>query len=142
LASSQLPSLSALSFGGHTRAGYFRPVNASNHVAGPVVTTRSSFDTAVGRWYPLGAGVARQTDFAPGELPRYGGVCTFGLQGPGLDLVDLGLQGADQPYDFGSGQIFNLECSGVIRNGGGASGAHSDIAHPEVAHAVWSAALV
>ena len=27
------------------------------------------------------------------------------------------------------------------KNGGGASGAHSDIAHPEVAHAFWAAAL-
>lgn len=122
------------------RTGYFRPLIAGNHVAGPILTTRSSFDTAVGRWYPLGAGVARQIDFAPGELPRYGGVGTFGLQGPGLNLVDLGLQAADQPYDFGGGRVFNLECSGIIRNGGGASGAHSDIGHPEVAHAVWSAA--
>ena len=29
----------------------------------------------------------------------------------------------------------------IIKNGGGASGAHSDIAHPEVAHAFWAAAL-
>ena len=29
----------------------------------------------------------------------------------------------------------------MIKNGGGASGAHSDIAHPEVAHAFWSAVL-
>jgi hypothetical protein len=123
------------------RAGYFRPVVAGNRVAGPIVTTRSSFDTAVGRWYPMGAGAARQIDFAPGDLPRYGGVGTFGLRGAGLDLVDLELQAADQPYDFRGGRVFNLECSGVIRNGGGASGAHSDIAHPEVAHAVWSAAL-
>ena len=28
-----------------------------------------------------------------------------------------------------------------IRNGGGASGAHSDIAHPEVAHAYWEAII-
>jgi hypothetical protein len=123
------------------RAGYFRPVIDGNRVAGPILTTRSKFDTAVGRWYPLGAGVARQVDFAPGNLPRYGGVGTFGLQGSDLDLVDLGLKEAGQPYDFGNGRIFNLECSGVIRNGAGASGAHSDIAHPEVAHAVWSAAL-
>jgi hypothetical protein len=123
------------------RPGYFRPLMAGSRVAGPVVTTQSRFDRAVGRWYPLGAGAARQIDFGPGELPRYGGVGTFGLQGPGLDLVGLDMQGADRPYDFQAGRVYNLESSPVIRNGGGASGAHSDIAHPEVGHAVWSAAL-
>jgi hypothetical protein len=125
----------------HGRAGYFRPMVSGNLVAGPIVTTRTRFDTAVGRWYPLGAGAAGQIDFAPDDGPRYGGVGTFGLRGPGLDLVDLDLQAADQPYAFQGGRIYNLECSGVIRNGGGAAGAHSDIAHPEVAHAVWSAVL-
>ncbi len=123
------------------RTGYFRPLIDGRRVAGPIVTTRSRFDTAVGRWYPLGAGVARQIDYTLDSLPKYGGVGSFGLQGPGLGLVELDLQPVDQSYEFTSGQIYNLECSGVIRNGGGASGAHSDIAHPEVAHAVWSAAL-
>jgi hypothetical protein len=123
------------------RAGYFRPLASGARVAGPVITTRSRFDTAVGRWYPLAAGAARQVEFAPEELPTYGGVGTFGLRGQGLDLVDLSMQAADQAYDLRGGRIYNLDCSGVIRNGGGASGAHSDIVHPEVAHAVWSAAL-
>jgi hypothetical protein len=123
------------------RPGYFRPLVAGNRVAGPVVTTQSRFDRAVGRWYPLGAGAARQIDFAPGELPRYGGVGTFGLQGLGLDLVGLEMQGVDRPYDFQDGRVYNLESSNVIRNGGGAPGAHSDIAHPEVGHVIWSTAL-
>ncbi len=123
------------------RAGYFRPLVTGARVAGPVITTQSRFDTAVGRWYPLAAGAARQVEFALDRLPTYGGVGAFGLRGPGLDLVDLDMQAADQAYDFGGGRIYNLESSGVIRNGGGAAGAHSDIVHPEVAHAVWSAAL-
>ena len=123
--------------------GYFLPIVTSKRVAGPIVTTQSRFDTAVGRWYPLGAGVARQISFAPdGELPQYGGVGTFGLRGPGLDLVDLDMQAADQPYGFEAGRVYNLESSQFIRVGGGASGAHSDIAHPEVAHALWEATLV
>jgi hypothetical protein len=123
------------------RAGYFRPLVVRQRVAGPILTTRSRFDLAVGRWYPLGAGVAREIEFALDDLPQYGGVGTFGLRGPGLDLGDLDMQAAGQPYDFRGGRVYNLECSGVIRNGDGASGAHSDIVHPEVAHAVWSAAL-
>lgn len=124
------------------RAGYFRPVVDGNRVAGPIVTTRSRFDLAVGRWYPLGAGAARQVTFAPDSLPTYGGVGTFGLQGPGLDLHDGMILRVDHPYDFQPGRIYNLECSGVIRDGDGVSGAHSDIAHPEIAHVIWSAAMV
>ena len=37
--------------------------------------------------------------------------------------------------------VYNLESSRYIREGGGLSGAHNDIARPEVAHAVWQAAL-
>ena len=37
------------------------------------------------------------------------------------------------------GRIYNLEASDVIKNGSGPSAAHSDIAHPEVAHAYWEA---
>ena len=38
-------------------------------------------------------------------------------------------------------RIYNLEASAFIKDGDGASGAHSDIAHPEVAHAFWAAVL-
>ena len=123
------------------RAGYFRPLVDGQRVAGPVVTTRSRFDTAVGRWYPLGAGAARQYDLAPGDLPRYGGVGTFGLQGPGLDLVQQDMGPVEQRYEFAAGRVYNLEGSGFIKQGGGSSGAHSDIDNPEVGHVVWEAAL-
>ncbi len=46
---------------------------------------------------------------------------------------------ADHVYSFKSGTLYNLEASNVIRNGGGLSGAHSDIVHPEVAHVLWEA---
>jgi hypothetical protein len=122
------------------KVGYFASIVADGKVAGPVVTTQSEFDTAVGRLYPLAAGVARQISYAPGELPTYGAVGTFGIRGPGCDIVDLEMLPADGTYSFGPGKVFNLESSRYIRQGGGLSGAHSDIAHPEVAHAVWQAA--
>ena len=44
-------------------------------------------------------------------------------------------------YDFAAGGVYNLEASEFISHGGGASGAHSDIDGPEVAHVIWAAAL-
>jgi hypothetical protein len=96
---------------------------------------------AVGSLYPLAAGVARQVDFAPGSFPRYGGVGTFGLRGSGLDIEDLDAQDANFAYSFRPGRIYNVDCSRVIREGGPPSGAHSDIARPEVGHLVWAAAM-
>jgi hypothetical protein len=124
---------------GRRRPGYFRRV-AEGAVRGPIVTTQSSFDMAVGRWYPLAAGVARQVDFAPSEFPRYGGVGTFGLQGPGLEVADLSMLAANADYRFQPGKVYNLDGDAYIRNGGGFSGAHSDITGPEVAHVIWEAA--
>jgi hypothetical protein len=88
----------------------------------------------------LAAGVARQVDFAGTQLPTYGGIGTFGLNGPGLDPAFLSIQDNAAIDSFTSGRTYNVEASAVIKDGTGASGAHSDIAHPEVAHLIWSAA--
>jgi hypothetical protein len=123
------------------RPGYFHSVVQGGRVAGPIITSQSTFDVAVGRFYPLGAGVARQVDFAPGELPKYGAVGAFGLRGPGLTIEGRKLLPADQPYNFAPGRVYNLESSTIIRQGEGSFGAHSDLAHVEVTHAVWQAAV-
>jgi hypothetical protein len=120
-------------------AGYFHRILRDGLVQGPLVTTRSTHDTAVGRFYPLGAQLKRQFVLGSG-YPAYGGVGTFGIRGL-ADIQDLPMQPATFAYSFQGGRVYNLEASSVICNGGGASGAHSDIAHPEVAHAFWSAAL-
>ncbi len=121
--------------------GYFHPIFAGpgHRVRGPMVTTQSELDTAVGRFYPIGAGIRRQVAFAPGELPKYGGLGAFGVRGPGPDVVDLRMKPSTEPYAFEPGKVYNLESSRFINQGGGASGAHSDIAKPEVAHAFWEA---
>ena len=75
----------------------------------------------------------------PGNLPKYGGLGAFGIQGPGLTMHDLAIGDAAHAYGFQGGHVYNLESTGVIKDGGGASGAHSDIAKPEVAHAMWEA---
>lgn len=122
--------------------GYFYKVFADKRVKGPIVSTQSVFDSATGRWYPLGAGVAGQVAFAaPGEKPKYGAVGTHGIQGPGTNATDLSALPPTADYNFKPGAAYNLECSEVIREGSGRGGAHSDICRPEVAHAVWQAAL-
>ena len=123
-------------------AGYFQRLLAEGAVAGPIVVTQSEHDSAVGRLYPLAAGVAGQVAMAPGDdLPKYGAVGTWGLQGAGIDAVNLELTSADQALPFAAGKIYNLECSGIIKNGGGMAGAHNDISHAELGHAFWRAAM-
>jgi pimeloyl-ACP methyl ester carboxylesterase len=120
-------------------AGYFRPLVEQQLVSGGLVTTRSRFDTAVGKLYPLGAGVARQRVLGD-DFPEFGGVGSFGAQGV-KDARDETMTDDRQRYEIAAGGVLNIEASDVIRNGGGPSGAHSDISHPAVAHAFWQAVL-
>jgi hypothetical protein len=123
--------------------GYFYKVLAGRRVRGPVLATQSVFDNATGKWYPLGAGVARQVAFAaPGELPKFGALGSHGIRGPGTSATDISILPTTGDYRFELGKVYNLECSEVIKNGSSSHGAHSDIYHPELAHAVWQAALV
>ena len=122
-------------------AGYFNRIIANGLVRGPIVTTRSTRDTAVGKLYPLGAKVKKQLVLGDDDLPRYGGIGSFGVQGMGALAADLPMGAATSSYGFKPGRVYNLEASKIIKNGDGASGAHSDIAHPEVAHAFWQAIL-
>lgn len=123
--------------------GYFYKVIADHRVRGPIIATQSAYDLATGKWYPLGAGIAGQVSFAsPGQVPKHGAVGTFGIRGPGINAVDKPLPSADAECDFQLGTVYNLDCTDVIRQGSGRGGAHSDICHPRLAHAVWQAAIV
>lgn len=125
-----------------SRAGYFHRVVSEKCVAGPILATLSEHDTALSRFYPMGAGLRRQIAYStPDEFPRYGALGTYGARGPDLPVSDEQLQPVSVPYRFESGRVYNIESSQYICEGKGASGAHSDIAKPEVAHAVWGAAL-
>jgi hypothetical protein len=80
-------------------------------------------------------------DFAPG-LPEFGGIGTYGIQGlPDTQKQDMKMLAVQGNYAFAHGKVYNLDGSEFITKGGGISGAHSDIAGPEVAHAIWAAAF-
>ena len=60
--------------------GYFNRIVKNGLVRGPIVTTRSTHDTAVGRFYPIGAQIRQQLVLG-NDFPAYGGIGSFGIQG-------------------------------------------------------------
>jgi hypothetical protein len=126
---------------GNGGPGYFHRIRTDKKIRGPVIATRSKFDDAVGIFYPLASRLGGSPSFAA-ALPEYGAIGTFGIQGLADGSVqDLGMLPADGAYAFGQGQVYNLDGSQFISKKQGASGAHNDIAGPEVAHTLWAAAL-
>jgi hypothetical protein len=121
--------------------GYFSHVLSDGKIAGPLVTTRSRFDKAVGVLYPMASKVSGSPSFEAG-LPEYGAIGAYGIQGLNAPLqVDAKMLTASGTYGFAKGKVYNLEASEYICRGDGVSGAHSDIDGPEVAHAIWEAAF-
>jgi hypothetical protein len=124
------------------RPGYFHRLAADGRVDGPILVTTSAKDRAVRAFYPMGAFARGQVDYLPpGDLPRYGGIGTFGVRGPGLDIVDDQLHPVEDAYQLRPRAFYNLAADAVIATSQGIMGAHSDICHPPVAHAVWQAVL-
>lgn len=119
--------------------GYFSRILADNKIRGPLITTRSKFDYAVGVFYPLASRIKGSASFA-GPLPEFGGIGTYGIQGVADNIRnDLTMKAAMDTYSFEKGRVYNLDGSQFICHKEGASGAHCDIAGPEVAHAIWAA---
>lgn len=121
--------------------GYFHPLVTDKKVSGPIITTRSKWDKAVGRFYPLASRMHGSVQFAVG-LPKYAGIGAFGIQGlPDAMRRELPMSAGSVSYDFEDGKIYNLDASKYICHGSGPSGAHCDIAGPEVAHAIWGSSI-
>lgn len=120
-------------------AGYFSKVLADGKVSGPIAATVSMHDYAVGKLYPWAAGIAGQYAFAQQNLPQFGAIGAFGICG--TTAAKESMRAADESYGFKAGNIYNVEGSKYIFKLDGVSGAHSDIAGPEVAHLIWQAAL-
>jgi len=122
-----------------SKVGYFHRIIALGLVKGAIMTTQSIHDTAVGKWYPRGAKVAGDLEALAVELPKYGAVGAFGIQGLFSKKHELKMLPENGAYDFQPGHVYNVESSNFINQGSGFSGAHSDIRKKPVAHAVWSA---
>jgi hypothetical protein len=107
-------------------------------VDGPLATTFSVHDLAVGKLYPL-ASLSSHDDAAgvADALYRWGGMGHDGAQVVPATKVPLGSAG--QPYQLQPGRFTNFDGDAVITVGDPPSGAHSDIFHPEV---VWAAISV
>ena len=121
--------------------GYFHSILAEQRVRGATITTRSEHDTAVGKIYPLAAGISGPAAYDDLALPKYGAIGAFGARGEGVEFTDVTIQDVHHAYAFKPHTLYNLECSSVIKNGTGLSGAHSDIAHAQLGHVVWEAVI-
>ncbi|MEW5861346.1 MAG: hypothetical protein AB1861_28880 [Cyanobacteriota bacterium] len=123
------------------RPGYFNSILAQHKVTGPIVVTYSDFDYAVGKMYPLAAGIVLSSvDFAPGRLPKYGGIGTYGICGHDLTPEYIDMLDRNASYEFKPGKIYNIDGRKFISDVKDKSiGAHNDFDKAEVAHMVWSA---
>lgn len=114
-----------------------------NRVDGPLLSTFTSADRAVGWWYPAASMLAHQDAESLTDLTyQWGGMGHDGFQqSPGGTKLELQAQGND--YGFTKGSVYLLNSNKIIcANQSAFSGAHSDIQHPEVAWAIVSAAAV
>ena len=104
-------------------------------------SSRTRGNLAVGDLYPW-ASIAGRDDAAAAEdlLYRWGAIGHDGAQSSGAVEVVAGPPGHE--YAFQVGKIYNLDANGVIVEGEGPAGAHSDIVHPELTWAALSAAAL
>ncbi len=119
--------------------GYFNKIIGNRAVDGPIITTQSIHDLAVAVYYPAAVGLVGESAFDT-DFPEFGGVGRFGIQGTSV-AKPIKMLDEKGVYGFQPGVIYNIESSEYIKKMDGASGAHSDIDGPQVAHAMWQAAL-
>jgi hypothetical protein len=111
----------------------------ASRVDGPLLTTHSLKDLAVGTAYPLASIVAGQDAADASDiLFRWGAMGHDGAQS--VDAAQDNLSAPGTAYAFAAGKWLNLDSNMVIINGGPPSGAHSDIIHPQTAWAALAAA--
>ena len=118
------------SFGNGDR-GFFRDVIDKKRISGPIITTHTKNDWAVGIAYPLASQIAGQNAAAWGDQnDPYGGMGRNGAQKTPEAVVST-LLAEGNAYQIAGGTIYNLEASPFIAN-------HGDVTGRQVAHALLS----
>lgn len=115
--------------------------NYGARVDGPLLTTFSAADRALGWWYPAASMLAGQDSESAADLVfRWGAMGHDGYQqDPAPTQLVLAAQGTS--YGFQRSIFYRLDANAVIcANQSPFSGAHSDIRHPQILWAVVSAA--
>ena len=120
---------------GNDRPGYFAGIIDRQAVSGPLLTTQSIHDSAVGVAYPAAVGLINEFAFgtaAPIVPPKFGAIGSFGIQGT-RKATAISMLDANGAYSLQPGAIYNVESSRFVPD-------HSGIDGPEVAHLLWQAA--
>ncbi|HEX4470555.1 MAG TPA: hypothetical protein VH085_01200 [Nocardioides sp.] len=109
--------------------------NVRDRVSGPVLSTFSQHDWAVGIWYPKASFMADQMVESTEAASKWGGMGSDGAQsvpGPGAALM---LEESGHPYQLQAGEFYRFDSNSVIKDTTQSSfaGAHSDIRHAQVA---------
>jgi hypothetical protein len=120
-----------------TRSGALKSMSA--RVDGPLLTTHTLRDYAVGVTYPA-ASMVNGDDASSFDMvsDRWGAMGHDGAKGVNAAAAPLALPG--QQYSFAKGAWLNLDANTVIIHGSLPAGAHGDIVHPHTAWAALAAA--
>lgn len=128
------------------KSGYYQHLADPEYLKGSILVTHTKNDTAVKTLYVLAMQVSldETISFEPNDrnlsYPLHGGLGMFGARGTGIATHDLSLGALQANYAFKPNTFFNLQVSEYVKAGNPLTGgAHNDIAHPELAHAFWSA---
>jgi hypothetical protein len=115
--------------------------NLGNRVHGPVAATFTSFDWAVGVWYPKASFLAGQNESAAAVDP-WGGMGADAFQPAGTATTVTMPAGGGLAYGFTPGNFYRVDANAVINDTAGEpfAGAHSDFKKPPVAQAIVAAA--
>ncbi len=111
-------------------------------VHGPLAATFTSYDWAVGVWYPKASFLSGENESGDEPGDPWGGMGSDGFQPEGAAATVTMPASGGLAYAFTPGRFYRVDANSVINNTAGDlfSGAHSDIKKPPVAQLIVAAA--